>query len=159
MKDNQLYIDRAIALFSNLQLKSGFGQIYESVVIKQFRHKFEFSNIRIDDFEFSIGILHQRYLTTVIYCGEPNAFREDNGIGSVIYTIYAGKLAPRDGREFHANTMKLINNSGKKIPVLTQEIIRSLGRIELESPLPSNLNSLPIVEVLFNLEGKIVQVK
>lgn len=156
-----MFIDRAIALFSNLQLKSGFGEIYESIVIKQFRHKFEFANIRIGDSEFSIGILHQKYLTTVIYCGEPNAFKKDNGVGSIVYTVYAGKLAPRDGRKYHPNTMKLMHNTVlvKNPPILTQEIISALGRIELKSPLPKNLNKLPIVEILFNLEGKIVEVR
>lgn len=160
MKENQLFIDKATALFWNLHQLYGFGKIYQSVIIPSFRHRFEFTNIRIKDWEFSIGILHQRLLTTVIFCKDIDSFKTAD-IGTIVYILYAGKLAPRDSRDYHPSVMKLIHDGKNSYieGITAQEIISYLGQMDLESQPPKDINKTSLLEILFNEEAKIKRIK
>ncbi len=163
MKENQLFIDKATALFFNLHQRYGYGEMYESVHIKNFAHKFDCTNVRdTDGYEYTIGILHQRLLTTVIFCDRPNAFR-DSQEAYIVHTLYAGKLGPKGDREnYYPSKFKLIHSPQPKSMdtfLTSYEIIRNLGQISLEEPAPNNINRAPILEIVFDAHRRVCAIK
>ena len=163
MTENQLFLDKAIALCFFYRNRFGYGEAYESVFISQFVHKFDFMNVRdSSDHEYSIGILHQRSLVTVIFCDRPNAFK-DSQDAYITHTLYAGKLGPRKDREsYYSNTVKLIHSPQTKTAktfMTSLEIIQNLGQIISKDSAPININRVPILEIVFDKDGRICDIK
>ena len=162
MTENQLFIDKATALFFSLQNRYGFGEIYTSVKVDKFLHKFTFSNLRIGECEFSIGILHQNALTTMIFCRDTNAFLKPHTEHSIAYTLYAGRLGPKNQRHFYPSSMKLMHNRDKKamIPgLMVSEILPYLGQTAKEAILLKDFHKEASLEIVFDKEARIKEVK
>lgn len=129
MLKNQFFIEKATSFFYSIQQRNGYGGTYESKVIPEIDRRCTFSNIRINDYEFCVGFVHQTALTTVVVCDTPDAFRNTQE-GSIVYVVYGGKLAPKSERHSYPSTLK-INNRAKDSEirsVLTlNELIRFFG--------------------------------
>lgn len=159
MKENQLFLDKATALYHFYRDRYGFGDVYQSVKIKQFDRKFEFMNIRLNDDEYySIGLLHQRFLTTVIFCDRPNAFK-DSKDACIVYTVYGGKLAPKGQADHYCSTFKLIHSPqkpGSAIQLKAFDIIQNLGQFAVKAHLsPININKVGMLQIFFDKDGRI----
>jgi hypothetical protein len=163
MTTAQLLIDKATAFFVNLQTRYGVGPIYTSKVVKKFSHKFTFSNIRIGEGgEFSVGILHEPSLTTLIFCKQVNAFKDSGEGFPVTYELYAGKLGPLSERHIYPNVMRLMHNRGKEnaITALTiSEIVGYLGQVAKDVTLPEYIHKEHVLEIFFDTDAKITGIK
>jgi hypothetical protein len=161
MTENQDFKDRVTAVYVSFQTRHGFGESYESKVVPQFGHRFTFKNLRIGDEELSVGILHQKNLTTVIFCKDTDAFRYTTE-STITYTLYGGKLAPKGQSKFYPSVMKCIHNREKEWvirPLMISEIIPYLGQLASGVTVSKDLHKESVLQFFFNAEGQIKKIK
>ena len=163
MRKNQLLIDKAVALFFGVQNQFGRGALYRSTVVPEFGHKFDFTKVRINHRDFSVGILHEPMLVTILFCNKINAFKNKVDNGSIVYIFYAGKLGPVSTRaDWYQNKIKIVQCGAERkgIPFLnTYKIIKKFSKIDLKHPIPPNLSKMSVVEVILDKEGRVSEIK
>jgi hypothetical protein len=149
---NKFLIDRVVALFHNIQLKYGLGDIYKTKVLKGFNHHFDFTNIIFNDQELSVGLYHGNDSAVVLFCDSENAFKEGIG-GLIIHSITAGPTGPNPHYYKDRIIMNCSDSERPKITVF--EILPYLGRISGISEIPKDL----VLEIVLADDASISEVK
>jgi hypothetical protein len=151
MIKKQFLVDRVVALFHNIQLKHGIGNLYKSKLVRGFGHHFEFCNIIFLDSEISMGLHHGTLSSTVLFCQGHNAFKHETE-GVVIHSLLAGKIGP-DANYYES---KIVLNSYFERPMITAlEIIGYLGNISALSEIPKD----SVLEIILADDGSVAEIK